>query len=110
MTTDSEELDRILDDWSRKYFEPVTTTRGQGGLPLHGTVNDWQLTITKNGWKRYKDYLKEILLAYTAKKVKEARIDEVNKFKKNIVVGTNQLYVDLRIYIKNRLAALRTER
>ena len=39
------------------FFEPATGTRGQGGLPQPGTIKDWQFTVTKDGWKLFKESL-----------------------------------------------------
>ena len=70
----SDRLEEILNEWGR-HFEPATGTRGQGGLPLPGSVTDWQLTLTKDGWKHHKTDLIKALQSYIDTKIIEARID-----------------------------------
>jgi len=43
------------------FFTPATSTRGQGGLPLHGTVKDWKMEITKDGLEQLKSSLKSLI-------------------------------------------------
>ena len=60
-----------LDIVRNNLFEPATGTRGQGGLPLPGSVTDWQLTLTKDGWKHHKTDLIKALQSYIDTKIIE---------------------------------------
>ena len=40
-----------------RIFEPATSTRGQGGLPITGSITDWKMTVTKYGWEQFKKSL-----------------------------------------------------
>jgi len=46
----------ILESLER-FFEPATSTRGQGGLPITGSITDWKMTVTKYGWEQFKEHL-----------------------------------------------------
>lgn len=37
-----------------RFFTPATGSRGQGGLPVTGSVVDWTYRITKEGWEQFK--------------------------------------------------------
>lgn len=58
---------------SRILGEPATTTRGQGGLPLHGTVEDYAMYFTKDGKQHLVNQLVEL--------VHQARVDAVEEYK-----------------------------
>jgi len=103
---DKNELDEILKDLGRKYFEPTTSTRGQGGLPLHGSVIDWEMKITKDCWERYKAEAKTRL----SKMLIEARIEELEQLRKGAkayIVNHRQTTPVIKIYtIENRIVSL----
>jgi hypothetical protein len=46
-------VEAAIEEWGKR-FEPATSSRGQGGLPLHGSVTDWKLTLTEDGWEHHK--------------------------------------------------------
>ena len=69
------ELLNIIEDWGRN-FEPATGSRGQGGLPVTGSVVDWEMSISKEGWEFYKDKLiSDIKKHYTSRKEVEKEIN-----------------------------------
>lgn len=41
------------------FFTPATGSRGQGGLPLTGSVKDWNMCVTKDGWEMFKSSLEK---------------------------------------------------
>jgi len=50
-------LESVISDMKR-YLEPATSTRGQGGLPLHGSVKDWEFCMTKDGFESFCNYIR----------------------------------------------------
>lgn len=68
MSTDElrKELDAI-------FPPPATSTRGQGGLPLHGSVTDYAMHYTKDG----KEFIYEKLLLLIDKAVLDGKIEEL---------------------------------
>ena len=42
-----------------RFFTPATGSRGQGGLPVTGSVIDWTYKITKDGWETFKKSIYE---------------------------------------------------
>lgn len=73
MTNPKENTD-LKEQISRILGEPATTTRGQGGLPLHGTVEDYSMYFTKDGKQHLVNQLVEL--------VHQARVAELESLLK----------------------------
>src|SRR3990167_292589 len=95
-------LDDVIDNWGRG-FEPATHVTGRYGMPITGNVTDWQMTLTKVGWKHHKNELKQALEAYMLSQFLEL-VGEDKKFNLEDLTdhpalhrrrGANQLRKDL---------------
>lgn len=80
MSTPNDNIDRLIEDWGNQ-FRPATSSRGQGGLPLHGSVTDWELTLTKEGWNYHKSELKSAI----RRLLLEAKKDERELAKQDVI-------------------------
>jgi len=63
----SEQIRKALDSQRAKliseverFIIPAESSRGQGGLPLYGTVKDWEIHLTKDGWNHIKGTLDQL--------------------------------------------------
>lgn len=68
--TPGEKLEQILTLWA-KHFEPATHTTGRYGMPRPSDVVDWQLTISKEGWKFHKNELRQALADFIEKEARK---------------------------------------
>lgn len=74
--------DRLLNILNRVFMDGGAAYREEG-LPWPGTVTDWELTLTKEGWKFHKDNLKSAL----KKLIVEARIEEVGQIPNPAIIA-----------------------
>jgi hypothetical protein len=72
ITPSDKELEQEI---SRILGEPATGTRGQGGLPVTGTVTDWEMRFTKAGKEHLVKQLASLVRRSNAKEIKDALED-----------------------------------
>jgi hypothetical protein len=93
-----EELERIL-------HEPATGSRGQGGLPVTGSVVDYEISYTKVGRK----YLIKALTEAHQKAITAARLDE--NYRAGVINeqfgGTGKGTTDVAMKLSERRAELK---
>lgn len=86
---------------SRILGEPATGSRGQGGLPVTGTVIDWEMRFTKAG----KEHLVSALRAEAEKLVEAELLGELQTLE-DIVTQLEPMNKTM-MALHGRIAALR---